>query len=128
MTQNYTRICVFEEDDFGQWICTEQELFNHLTTLNVAECPIEKIPTDVLYWAIEPSLTDVWSNDLLYHFERMRNVDYHYPIVIYNTQVIDGVHSNCASSFTRSNRTQRYSNTYNTNSKVCVKGTIRSSI
>ena len=92
MTQNYTRICVFDEDDFGQWICTEQELFNHLSTLNTAEYPIEKIPTDTLYWAIEPSLTDVWPNDLLYHFERMRSVDYHYPIVIYNTQVVDGVH------------------------------------
>ncbi len=39
-------------------------------TLNTAEYPIE-IPTDTLYWAIEPSLTDVWPNDLLYHFERI---------------------------------------------------------
>ena len=92
MSQNYTRICVFEEDEVGQWICTEQELFSHLTLLNANEYPVEKIPTDVLYWGIEPSLTDVWPSDLLYHFERMRNVDYYHPIVIYNTQVVDGVH------------------------------------
>lgn len=92
MTQNYTRVCVFEEDEFGKWLCTEEELFNHLKTLNPLDHPIEAIPTDVLYWGIEPSLTDVWPADLLYHFERTRNVDYNYPIVIYNTQVVDGVH------------------------------------
>lgn len=91
-TASYTHICVFEETPDGFYYCKESDLLQHLQSLDSGQCKFEYIPTDVLYWAIQPSLEDVWGSDVPYHMERVRNCDLQYPITLYNTVVADGVH------------------------------------
>lgn len=85
-------ICVFNEDPYGYDYCYTDVLIDHVKRTRPDEIQTRIIPTATLYWAVEPSLTEDWVEDILSHIERLSKVDIRYPPLIYNTQVVDGVH------------------------------------
>lgn len=91
MAESYRRLCVFEEDEYSRTYCTQQEFIDHVNNLPPEEKIVESIPTETLRWCVEPAI-ELWSDDILYHLDRVRDASLEYPPVIYNKAIADGVH------------------------------------
>ncbi len=91
MAESYRKLCVFEEDEYSRTYCTEQEFIDHVQNLPGEDVVLVIASTEKLKWSVEPAI-QLWSDDILYHLERVRNASLNYPPLIYNSQVVDGVH------------------------------------
>lgn len=91
MSENYRKLCVFQEDEYSRTFCTEKELIEYANNLPPEDYIIHIVPTETLRWSIEPAI-ELWNGDVLYHLNRIRDASLDYPPIIYDTQVVDGVH------------------------------------